>query len=104
MNSPVWLIIPARQEHVEAVRHYRERSRQAARDFEREYKAVIAFIGKQPLLGTPYHHGTRRKLFPSFPYAIIYTIELDGVVVQAIFHQHREPEYWADRLAPMRQG
>ena len=104
MNSPVRLIIPARQEHVDAVRFYRERSRQAARDFEREYKFVIAFISKQPLLGTPYHHGTRRKLFPSFPYAMIYTIELEEVVVQAIVHQHQEPEYWADRLKPMPPG
>ena len=32
-----------------------------------------------------------------FPYAILYTIERDYVLILAVMHCHREPGYWRNR-------
>jgi len=40
----------------------------------------------------------RRCLTPTFPYAILYTTELDYVLIIAVMHCHRKPDYWHSRL------
>ncbi|MBB4638640.1 type II toxin-antitoxin system RelE/ParE family toxin [Longimicrobium terrae] len=92
------------EEFLDAVRFYRDQNPDIASRFDQDFALVLSMIRERPLLGTPHRHGTRRKLFPRFPYAVIYTIGVAGTVVYAVFHQHREPEYWADRLEPFRPG
>lgn len=41
----------------------------------------------------------RRCLTRIFPYAILYTVEPDHILIVAIMHSHREPGYWRKRLA-----
>ena len=40
----------------------------------------------------------RRYLTRVFPYAVLYTIEDDHVLVVAVMHCHREPGYWRHRV------
>jgi plasmid stabilization system protein ParE len=40
----------------------------------------------------------RRCLVRVFPYAVLYTIEKDYVLVIAVMHCHREPGYWHNRI------
>jgi hypothetical protein len=40
----------------------------------------------------------RRCLAHIFPYAILYTIEADYILIVAVMHLSREPGYWKDRL------
>ena len=39
----------------------------------------------------------RRYLVRRFPYGIHYTIERETVVIWAVKHLHREPDYWQQR-------
>jgi len=39
-----------------------------------------------------------RYLTRVFPYAVLYTIEDDHVLVIAVMHCHREPGYWHHRI------
>ncbi len=39
----------------------------------------------------------RRYLIHRFPYGIYYTIEDDVVVIWAVKHLHRDPDYWQQR-------
>ena len=39
----------------------------------------------------------RRFLVLRFPYGIYYTVESEVVVIWAIKHLHRDPDYWQDR-------
>lgn len=32
-----------------------------------------------------------------FPYAVLYTIEVDYILLIAVMHCHREPGYWSRR-------
>ncbi len=39
----------------------------------------------------------RRCLTRVFPYAILYSVETDYVLIVAVMHSHREPGYWRKR-------
>ncbi len=41
----------------------------------------------------------RRCLTRVFPYAVLYTVEADFVLIIAVMHSHREPGYWRHRLS-----
>ena len=40
----------------------------------------------------------RRHIVEIFPYSLIYLIETDHVLILAVAHQSRHPEYWKDRI------
>ena len=40
----------------------------------------------------------RRALTRVFPYGVLYTLELDHVLIVAVTHLSREPGYWQRRL------
>jgi len=42
----------------------------------------------------------RRCLTRVFPYAVLYTIEPDFVLIVAVMHCHQKLEYWRHRVAP----
>jgi hypothetical protein len=42
----------------------------------------------------------RRCLTRVFPYAVLYTVEPDFILIIAIMHCHREPGYWRSRISP----
>ncbi len=47
----------------------------------------------------PVERGAIRKCFVhTFPYKILYALEDDCLVILAIAHQHRQPDYWLDRF------
>jgi plasmid stabilization system protein ParE len=46
----------------------------------------------------PLDQGIRRCRLSRFPYGLIYTIENGDILVLAVAHLHRRPEYWRDRL------
>lgn len=42
----------------------------------------------------------RRCLTPVFPYAVLYSIEPDHLLIIAVMHCSREPGYWRQRSTP----
>lgn len=42
--------------------------------------------------------GVRRCRLSRFPYGLIYAIEGTDILVLAVAHLHRNPDYWRDRL------
>ena len=42
----------------------------------------------------------RRCLTRGFPYALLYTVETDFVLILAVMHFSRRPGYWTNRIAP----
>jgi plasmid stabilization system protein ParE len=39
----------------------------------------------------------RRCLVQQFPYALIYRIDVDAIIILATMHLHRRPDYWVGR-------
>ena len=45
-----------------------------------------------------YYDKQQRGLGLRFPYAVLYTVEHDYVLIVAVMHCHCEPDYWLHRL------
>jgi toxin ParE1/3/4 len=88
----------ARADLREGKAFYRSRSPLAADSFSKEIETSLSRIAEAPLRYPPGEHGTREFVLPwRFPYTVVYRILNDVIVVIAIAHQSREPEYWRDR-------
>jgi plasmid stabilization system protein ParE len=54
---------------------------------------LVAF----PESGHGFGSRLRRVLVPGFPYALLYRIEPDQILIVAVAHLRRRPGYWRDR-------
>jgi plasmid stabilization system protein ParE len=90
----------ARLEARAAAAWYRERSRDAARDFAEAVATAVNSICENPERWPVWEPetGVRRQLLSGFPYAIFYLVEAGVVVIVAIAHHKQRPGYWSGRL------
>jgi len=42
--------------------------------------------------------GIRKRPVHRFPYAVLYRVDPDEIVVVAVMHQRRRPDYWRSRI------
>jgi plasmid stabilization system protein ParE len=61
--------------------------------------STLESIGENPELWSEIEQDIRRKLTRVFPYALLYTIEPERILVVAVMHCHQKPGYWRSRLA-----
>ena len=55
-------------------------------------------IQRFPSAWHPLSENVRRCRLNRFPYGLIYTIDGGDILVLAVAHLHRRPDYWRDRL------
>src|SRR5215210_3250915 len=77
---------------------YRERSESAEAGFLRELDHAIEQVIESPSQWPPYLAGTRRYVFPTYPYSLVYFVEGEVLRVVAVAHDKRRPGYWRKRL------
>lgn len=87
----------ARQDFVEAIDWYAERSPNAAHAFQEAVKSAGLEISKAPEMWPTYLLGTRRYLLKRFPFALVYRLTDEQIQLIAVAHGSRRPDYWADR-------
>jgi plasmid stabilization system protein ParE len=80
-------------------RYYAERQPGLELRFISNIEAAIHRICEGPGIWRAIEGDVRRCLVHVFPYAVLYSIELDHVLVIAVMHCSREPGYWRHRLA-----
>ena len=56
-------------------------------------------VVEAPLRWRGFEEDVRRCLVRIFPYAVLYSVEPDYVLIIAIMHCSREPGYWRHRLS-----
>ena len=87
----------AEQEVNDAYRWFEERTEGSGLEFLDELDRVVGLVKSFRLAGLEIETQIRRTVFARFPYAIVYGVENDTVIVIAVAHTHREPRYWMDR-------
>jgi plasmid stabilization system protein ParE len=87
----------AQQEIDEAYVWFEERSAGKGVEFLNELDRAVRLVRAYPLASTEIEPGVRRCIFAHFPYALLYGIDGDTVVVVAVSHSHRRPDYWIYR-------
>jgi plasmid stabilization system protein ParE len=88
----------AREELLEGTDYYRDRSSQAADNFQIDVANAIDLLQQFPGAGSPISQSARRLRLRSFPYQFIYRVEGEDIRVYAVAHLKRKPRYWIDRL------
>jgi plasmid stabilization system protein ParE len=88
----------ANREVDNAVQWYEAREEDLSRQFLDELDRVVRLVRLYPYAGMQVEPEIRRFLFARFPYSLVYGIDEEIIVVIAVANQHREPNYWADRI------
>lgn len=94
----VRLLAPAELELDDAVAYYDAQLAGLGNAFLLEFGRCVGLIQRHPQGWHPLADGIRRCRLVRFPYAIVYVQDAGGIVVLAVMHLHRRPEYWRDRL------
>jgi hypothetical protein len=67
--------------------------------FRAEVEAVAEKTVASPDSGAPVAGVARRRLLPTFPFSLIYTVMGYGILVHAVAHNRRRPTFWIRRLS-----
>ncbi len=88
----------AEQELDEAVEYYNSELSGLGLEFLDEILASLKRILAYPQAWPTFSNNVRRCLTKRFPYGILYQIEKEQILIVAIMHLHRKPNYWQDRI------
>lgn len=98
LNQTFEVLDEASEEVDAATRWYARQSALAAAGFSRAYDYALSQIELLPRAWPPYRWNTRRFLLHRYPYHVVYWEEPHRVVVIAVAHTSRRPDYWRGRL------
>lgn len=89
----------AQTELDEAYQWYETQQKTLGLQFLNEIDASLRRIAAYPESFIKINDGIRRCLVKRFPYGILYGIDVDKIIVVAIAHLHRKPDYWLARIS-----
>ncbi len=84
-------------EYIAAGQYYNQRVLGLGDAFADKIEDAIRKIRATPLVWRVVEHDVRRYLIEGFPYGIYYTVEDDCVLIWAVKHLRRDPDYWQER-------
>lgn len=87
----------ALSEYAEAVKYYSRQRSEIAQSFIDAVEEAIYKIRETPSRYSIWDEDVRRCFTRKFPYAILFTIETDYILILAVMHCSREPGYWQNR-------
>ena len=82
---------------LDAAHFYEEQASGLGDEFLQKVESAFQDIAANPERWAVINHEVRRRLVYRFPYAILYRVEPSEVVVLAVAHLRRRPEYWMER-------
>ncbi len=88
----------AELELVSAIQYYEEKEVGLGLRFYAEIKSTLNRILTYSQAWRMLSLNTRRCRTKVFPYGVIYEIRTDEILIIAVAHLHRKPEYWKSRL------
>jgi hypothetical protein len=91
-------LAPAHAELAEAIAYYNSQKPGLGLRFAEEVKRTIERILEYPEAWSPISKRTRRCQTNKYPYALIYQMRGDLLLIIAVMHLHREPRSWKSRL------
>lgn len=94
----VRFVAQARHEFLAEVSYYRQIQNQLSLRFIAAIEEATSRALEFPDAGSPSVAGTRCVMPAGFPFSVFYRPYANGIVVFAVAHQSRQPEYWTDRI------
>jgi hypothetical protein len=97
-NDWLSLSLSSRRRETEASLFYDAASNGLGNDFLDDVQQAIDRLCEHSQAGEAVASGLRRILLHRFPFSIIYSVEMDVILVVAIAHHGRRPGYWQSRV------
>lgn len=95
--KPVRFLRPAELELLDAAQYYEIQARGLGSEFLDKIDAAILDIREAPERWPIIRSNIRRRLVHRFPYALLYRVEPEEIIIQATMHLRRRPDYWIGR-------
>jgi plasmid stabilization system protein ParE len=70
---------------------------EVARRFQTMLQRALSQIAEAPERWPTLVEDLRKRPLGGFPYRVIYQVRGDHVLIVAVMHERRRPEYWRDR-------
>ncbi len=96
--KPIVFLQPAEQEMLEAAQYYEHQSKGLGSSFLFEIQQAVDEIGNGPEIWPRTRYEIRQRSIKRFPYRVLYRNDSDQIVIIAIMHLRRHPDYWVGRL------
>jgi toxin ParE1/3/4 len=87
----------AESEFYEALDYYEDCESGLGYDFSIEVLTAIQNIVNYPTAWPLIEEDVRRCLVNRFPYGVIYSMDPSGILILAVMHLRRHPDYWKNR-------
>ncbi len=94
----VRLLTPVRLELKTAIEYYESEQSGLGKRLWNEIDQHLGWIQRNSEIPRLRSGTYRRVNLRIFPYYIIYFIRAEEIIIAAIAHVHREPEYWIERI------
>ena len=82
----------------DAVKYYNTERRGLGFDFANEVRSSLVRLKQYPEIWIEIDAGIRKCIVKRFPYALLYTVHDDLVIVIALMHMKRVTFYWKERV------
>ena len=86
------------KDYQNASAYYKKQRLELAFEFQTEIQRAISTILEAPERFQRISPSTRRCRIDRFPYRLIFTVNNDEIVILAVVHSSRRPNYWKRRL------
>ena len=96
--KPVEFHPEARREFDQDIDFYNRRVAGLGNEFGEAVREATRKIQFNPSRHPPRKYGTRRLLLKRFPYLIVYREEPARILIVAVAHGARHPDYWHGRI------
>jgi plasmid stabilization system protein ParE len=98
MSLVLEFLAEAATEVTAATAYYEARVSGLGVRFRREIESACSAIVQHPLLWRERPGGYRRVNLPGFPFYIAFFLRDDRILVAAVGHASRHPNYWKSRM------
>lgn len=88
----------AEEEFADAGAFYESERLGLGDEFFETIRAAVNLLEEIPETGSPIDSSFRSVVIRRFPYRIVYKIADSEIIIIAVAHQSRHPEYWRDRM------
>ena len=88
----------AESEMIEAAAYYETQQPDLGRRFLASVQDAVNRISVRPQLYPVVELDVRRCLTKTFPFGVLFRERPDKIVIMAVMHLHRDPDYWKHRL------
>ena len=81
-----------------AVKYYNKERPGLGFEFANEIRSTLSRMRLHPEIWVEIDSGIRRCIVKRFPYAILYLYENSQIVIIAVMHMKKKPDYWKARI------